>query len=46
MSIQVIGSGRHRRPTLLERALDRPIFALVVGAAVAFITSAFLTVVR
>jgi len=42
----VFGVGRHRRPTMLERAFDRPLLTLAVAGVSAFITSAFITVMQ
>jgi hypothetical protein len=46
----VFGSGRHRRLTLLDRALDwglgHPVLWITGGVAIAFITSAFITVMQ
>jgi hypothetical protein len=42
----VIGSGRHRRPTMIERVFDRPLLTIVVAGVSAFITSAFITVMQ
>jgi hypothetical protein len=48
VTIQLIGAGRHRRQTILERVADRPVAALLVAAGTGFAaegTIAFLRLV-
>jgi len=42
----IVPTGRQRRPTMLERAFDRPLLTLAVAGVSAFITSAFITVMQ
>jgi hypothetical protein len=46
VTVQLIGAGRHRRQTILERVADRPIAALLVAAGTGFATSGIIAFLR